>query len=118
MRLLQREGFIFSGTIDLFDGGPIMSSHRDTIRTIMESDMVEISVSPSGAQGAMTLMTSGKVADFRAVLSPAQLSVNGLLVMPAAMQALGAKDFDTQVRYWQAKPKPNKIQPTLVKAHI
>ncbi len=119
MRLLQREGFIFSGTIDLFDGGPIMSAHRETIRTIMDSDTAEVSASPSGAQGAMTLIAKGNVADFRAVLSPAQLGVNGLLVMPAVMQALGSDDdVNGQVRYWQAKPIASKTQPTLVKAHL
>jgi len=42
MRLLQNEGFIFSGLVDLFDGGPIMTAHRDTIRTIMDSKSAKI----------------------------------------------------------------------------
>ena len=42
MRLLQSEGFIFTGTVDLFDGGPIMLAvHRDTIRTIMNSRVLK-----------------------------------------------------------------------------
>jgi len=73
MRLLQREGFIFSGMIDLFDAGPIMSAHRDTIRTIMNTKIAPISASPSGAQGMPTLIASGKVADFRAILTPAAM---------------------------------------------
>jgi len=117
MRLLQSEGFIFSGTVDLFDGGPIMTAHRDTVRTIMNSQSAGISASPSGAQGKMTLIAKGKVADFRAVLSPAKLSVNGLLVLPETLRTLGPEQGQA-VRYWQAKPKPAVSKPTLVKAHL
>ena len=116
MRLLQSEGFIFSGTIDLFDGGPIMTAHRDTIRTVMNSHTADISASPSGVGGEMTLIASGKVADFRAVLSPAKLSPNGLLGLPEAMRGLNPEP-NRAVRYWQAPSKSTRPQPTLVKAH-
>lgn len=117
MRLLQREGFIFSGTIDLFDAGPIMSVHRDTIRTIMNAKTDTIVASPSGAQGEPTLIASGKVADFRAVLTPATMSDNGLLVLPEAIHTLGAK-MGGEVRYWQAEQRKTAAQETLVKAHV
>jgi len=117
MRLLQREGFIFSGTIDLFDAGPIMSVHRDTIRTIMNAKTDSIMASPSGAQGEPTLIASGKVADFRAVLTPATMSDNGLLVLPEAIHILGAK-MGGEVRYWQAEQRKTAAQETLVKAHV
>lgn len=117
MRLLQCEGFIFSGTIDLFDAGPIMSAHRDTIRTIMNAKTATISASPSGAQGEPALIASGKVADFRAILTPATISDNGVLVLPDALHALGAK-MGGDVRYWQAAPLKTVTQETLVKAHV
>ena len=117
MRLLQREGFIFSGTIDLFDAGPIMSVHRDTIRTIMNAKTDKVVASPSGAQGLPTLIASGKVADFRAVLTPATASDNGLLVLPEAIHTLGA-EMGGDVRYWQAKPRKTAAQETLVKAQV
>lgn len=117
MRLLQREGFIFSGTIDLFDAGPIMSAHRDTIRTIMNAKIAKVSASPSGAQGLPTLISKGKVADFRAVLTPAIVSANGLLVLPDALHALGA-DMGGDVRYWQTTSRKTATQETLVKAHV
>lgn len=117
MRLLQREGFIFSGTIDLFDGGPIMSVHRDTIRTIMNAKTATISASPSGAVGRPTLIAKGKVPDFRAVLTPATVSDSGVLVLPDALQALGAEKGG-KIRYWQAEVKKSATQETLVKAHV
>ena len=117
MRLLQREGFIFSGTIDLFDAGPIMSVHRDTIRTIMNAKTAAILASPSGASGPPTLIASGKVADFRAILTPAIESDNGLLVLPDALHSLETR-MGGEVRYWKAKPRNTAAHETLVKAHI
>ena len=117
MRLLQREGFMFSGTIDLFDAGPIMSAYRDTIRTIMNSKTATISASPSGAQGCPALIAKGKVSDFKAVLTPAMVSDNGVLVLPAALHALGV-EMGCDVRYWQAEAKRAATQETLVKAHV
>jgi arginine N-succinyltransferase len=117
MRLLQREGFIFSGTIDLFDGGPIMSVHRDTIRTIMNARVSTISASPSGAQGVPTLIAAGKVADFRAVLTPATLGNNGLLALPDALSVLEVP-MDAEVRYWQKPEARGAAQQTLVKAQV
>jgi len=104
MRLLQSEGFIFSGTIDLFDAGPIMSINRDTIRTIMNSRIAAISASPASVSGETTLMSVGGVQDFRAVVTRAKASENGLLVHSDALQGLEICAEET-VRFWQAKPK-------------
>ena len=119
MRLLQSEGFIFSGTIDLFDGGPIMAVHRDTIRTIMDIHKAAALPLPfAGLSGrSMTLVSQGKVADFRAVLTPAQLSPNGLLIAPDVFNRLHTKP-EAALRYWQAREERQPIHDTLVKAHI
>ena len=117
MRLLQREGFIFSGTIDLFDAGPIMSVHRDTIRTIMNAKTANILASPSGALGTPTLIASGKVSDFRAILTLASVGDNGVLVLPNALHGLGA-EMDGDIRYWQAEPRKAATPETLVKAQV
>jgi len=103
MRLLQSEGFIFS--------------HRDTIRTIMKAQSAKISASPSGAQGEATLIASGKVGDFRAVLTPAQIGQNGVLVLPDALHALQAPP-GSDVRFWKKENQPSFTQTNLVKAHI
>jgi len=117
MRLLQREGFIFSGTIDLFDAGPIMSAHRDTIRTIMNAKTAAISASPSGSQGEATLIASGKVKNFKAILTPAAVSNDQLLVLPNALHHLGVT-MGSDVTYWQAKNRESETEETLVKAHV
>jgi len=104
MRLLQSEGFIFSGTIDLFDAGPIMSVSRDTIRTIMNSRSSVVSASPASTSGVPTLISLGGVQDFRAVVSKAKSTENGLLVHTDALQSLNVGDGQ-DVRFWQGKLK-------------
>ena len=103
-RLLQSEGFIFSGTIDLFDAGPIMSVSRDTIRTVMNSRSAMISASPASITGQTTLISAGGVHDFRAVVSSAKAAENGLLVHTDALRGLEIS-AGQEVRFWQAKPK-------------
>ncbi|QDU35040.1 Arginine N-succinyltransferase [Poriferisphaera corsica] len=39
-RLLEQEGFIFSGLIDIFEAGPIYTCQRNKIRTLRESSTV------------------------------------------------------------------------------
>ena len=115
MRLLQSEGFIFSGTIDLFDGGPIMSVYRDTIRTGMESRLG--TVSAGCEDGDVMLVSAGQVNDFRAVVTAGRLSETGAQISAAALKALDCKTGDT-VRYWQKDPKTVRAKASsLVKAH-
>lgn len=98
MRLLQSEGFIFSGTIDLFDAGPIMSAYRDTIRTGLNSKLGPVSISGHKENSYPALVTAGDVKDFRAVVT--QLPDGDTPILsPAAAEALQVNEGDT-VRYW------------------
>jgi len=95
MRLLQSEGFIFSGTIDLFDGGPIMCAYQDTIRTVMNSHEVPLAV---GEGSQRLLVSAGNVENFRAVISLGEVRENTLYLPQRALSVLQTKPGDT-VRY-------------------
>lgn len=108
MRLLQSEGFIFSGTIDLFDAGPIMSVHRDTIRTMLQTQTCPVLA--ADMDGAQTgLISVGTVADFRAVVSPAFLDGGHVKLPSRALNALGVKAGEP-LRVWQDKRRIKKEQ--------
>ncbi|WP_371397805.1 arginine N-succinyltransferase [Fretibacter rubidus] len=119
MRLLQSEGFIFSGTVDLFDGGPIMAAHRDTIRTIMASKTEQIVGATDAINARTALITAGSVSDFRAVVAPAAALETGLFIAPYALPVLDAEVGDT-VTYWQGEPPRRKAQntPSPVQAQV
>lgn len=109
MRLLQNEGFIFSGTIDLFDAGPIMSVHRDTIRTTMQTKSLPCLSATDLIDAQDSLISVGTVSDFRAVVTPAAELDHGVLVPQRALAALDAS-AGTQLRFWQDKRRLRKGQ--------
>ncbi|MGB0906491.1 MAG: arginine N-succinyltransferase [Maricaulaceae bacterium] len=96
-RLLQNEGFIFSGTIDLFDGGPIMAAHSRTIRTILNAKTGSALPDDSALEGHTTLMCQGDVAGFKAVVTCGRETAAGLSVPSLAAGFMAAGD----IRYWQ-----------------
>ena len=104
MRLLQSEGFIFTGTVDLFDGGPIMSVHRDTIRTIMNSKLLKANRQDGIKGGTYGLVTSGTLKNFRAIISKTKLIGDKLNISFEAFDFLSLKNNNT-VRYWQTNEK-------------
>lgn len=101
MRLLQSEGFIFSGTIDLFDAGPIMSVYRDTIRTILQSQTLAFSTSDTRERKIQSLIAVGDVKNFRAIISPAEISDTSVLASRLAQDVLSVSTGET-VRVWQS----------------
>ena len=108
MRLLQSEGFIFTGTVDLFDGGPIMSVHRDTIRTIMNSKVLKAKRQEKIKGGVYSIVTSGDFNNFRAVISKTKLNDDKVNISFEAFDSLNLQKNNT-VRYWQTNEK-NKIE--------
>lgn len=44
-RLLEQEGFSYNGEVDIFEAGPVMSCHRDQIRTVSQTKRCEFHIS-------------------------------------------------------------------------
>lgn len=99
MRLLQKEGFIFSGTIDLFDAGPIVHAYRDTIRTIRNRKSKEISRIAYIKNGVPALLSVGKVADFHACVTDVKIE-NGHIQIPSEAARLLSLDVGDNVYIW------------------
>ena len=120
MRLLQSEGFIFSGTIDLFDAGPIMSVYRDTIRTVMNAKKGAVVAQDAILTSQRLLISVGDVADFRAVVTTGIPSGDQLLLSANAIKALGCDAGDI-VTYWETPPRrqsKQKAGPSKRQAHV
>jgi len=113
LRLLQSEGFVFSGVIDLFDGGPIMVSHRDTIRTIMDSvpvsQLTGVDDDIVDLRAARSLISVGKVKDFRAIVTQAVISEDGVSLPESDLSILDVEK-DTPIRVWT---DPTQVNPTV-----
>ncbi len=116
MRMLQYEGFIFSGTIDLFDAGPIVYAYRDTIRTVLNRRTGAAVPVSSVSGGHPHLISAGTVTDFRAVLCDASAGENGLLISDSDYKRLALKPGES-VAFWSHNPGIVQTRRGPVKAH-
>lgn len=72
MRLLEKEGFRFNNTIDIFDAGPCLDTHLNDIRTVRESRLVTIDTLLDDVSLPHHLVSSCDAATFHAFYLPLQ----------------------------------------------
>lgn len=64
-RMLESEGFVYDGYVDIFDGGPTLAARTADIRTIRKCKPVEGSESSLLSALERPLLATGRTADFR-----------------------------------------------------
>lgn len=116
LRMLQYEGFIFSGTIDLFDAGPIVYAYRDTLRTIMNKQTGAAVPVSSVSGGQPHLICAGDLSHFRAILCEASPGANGLLIPDEDYKRLELVPGEA-ITYWSHNPALARTRKSPVKAH-
>ena len=87
MRMLEDEGFTYEGYIDIFDGGPTMTVATDRIRTVRDACQAVIE-NAAIENGHRAILSSGRLADFRATLGEVSFT-GGFGIDAVAAQALG-----------------------------
>jgi arginine N-succinyltransferase len=91
LKLLKWEGFRFDNVVDIFDGGPLVTAPRDSIRTFRESRRSPLRVA-DGVPAARGLVANSEVAQF-ACASSALEHADGLVRVPAdTLAALGMRE--------------------------
>ncbi|TPG43219.1 arginine N-succinyltransferase [Sphingomonas koreensis] len=94
MRMLENEGFRFENYVDIFDGGPTMTTQTDNVRTIREARDAEIlAIDHDG--GAPSLVASGQLRDFRCAYGKVRQCDTKVVIDPASAQALGVTEGAT-----------------------
>lgn len=103
-KLLQWEGFEFARTVDIFDGGPLVTAQRRHIRTIQESELVVARASASLDNLTCTgIISNEQLGGFRSCLFEGQrLETGELLVEQSVLDRLKIKSGET-VRIWKRK---------------
>lgn len=87
-RILEAEGMRFSGMVDIFDGGPILTAPVNSIRTVRESARHRVIDVVDDRPGSATIVSTVRDG-FRAVLGTAHRSEEGLAIGRAVAHALG-----------------------------
>jgi arginine N-succinyltransferase len=98
-RLLEKEGFRFSGAVDIFDGGPEMEVARRAIWTCRKSQEGTVGGTVEGeGKDPMQLVANPSLETFRVVLTNAVEGSSGLWLAKDAADALEIEAGD-KVRY-------------------
>ncbi len=96
IKLLESEGFAFSGMVDIFEGGPILSCATDEIRTVKESrtsEVYRIAVKPIDSDPF--LISNTYAHGFRATAAPLVIVPGkGIEIMRETAAALDLKKGD------------------------
>ncbi len=99
LRLLEAEGFQYHRYVDVFDGGPLVSSLIDRVATLKDSNRVEL-IDGEVSEGAVSgLVSNDRFGDFRCIQTEFELSDAGLRLTDAARRALDVRKGET-LRYW------------------
>lgn len=95
LRLLEREGFVSRGYVDIFDGGPTVESELRSIKTIQNSQRFQVQIAKV-VNTHNTMICNTKVADFRAVQMPIDIIEEQQLakIDQATADALQIKEGD------------------------
>ena len=94
MRMLEHEGFRHEGYIDIFDGGPTMAAPTDTIKSIRDAHEGAVTAI-GGPPGGKALVTTGRLADFRAGYGRIAAKGDDLSINEAAAEVLRLREGDT-----------------------
>ncbi len=92
MRMLENEGFAHENYVDIFDGGPTMTARTDQVHSIRNAR--DAKVAAMGEGGTMSLVASGRLADFRCAYGKVADGADGVTLDPATAEVLrvGAGD--------------------------
>ena len=95
LRMLEMEGFRHDRVVDIFDGGPLVSCARDTIRTVREAKRRTLRDGPTG--DAPGLIAWGEGAAFECVTAPCSLHEDAAIVSREVLMLAGAHAGDALV---------------------
>jgi len=80
LHMLKKEGFQFTGYVDLFDGGPSVQAPAAEIHTVRDSRVGNMVVSDAVHEtDALFMISNGDLKDYRLTLAPARLAADGRL---------------------------------------
>ncbi|WP_207061343.1 arginine N-succinyltransferase [Motiliproteus sp. SC1-56] len=95
-RLLESEGFRYTGYIDIFDGGPLLETRVQDIRLVRDSRYCKAQVVDHAPGGELFMLANTRMEDFRCCLSPLAMDGSHILnLTPAVAEALNIDTGDT-----------------------
>jgi arginine N-succinyltransferase len=110
LRMLECEGFAWTGMVDMFDAGPIITCPLKDIRVVKESRKAPVTeIVPCDVAGEAQLVTNART-DFRAGAVAIEQTPGGVRLSAESAAALGVKVGDA-VRCAPLRPSVQKAMP-------
>lgn len=96
--LLEQEGFRYDRVVDIFDGGPLMTTSRDALRTVREARLLSVKIAPT-ENGRWALIATPSFASFRCIPAVALITDGEVQITQASARGLGVRAGD-EVLAW------------------
>jgi len=93
LRLLEREGFVHRGYVDIFDGGPTVECAIEQIKSVKNSQRLTVKVAPQ-AQPITHIACNTQLQSFRAIEALLEVDGDFALITQAQADALGVTNGD------------------------
>jgi arginine N-succinyltransferase len=104
LRMLECEGFAWTGMVDMFDAGPIITCALKDVRVVRESRKAVVAELPEREPASEALLITNARQDFRACVGAAELTPGGGVRLSAeCARALAVKVGDA-VRFAPLRP--------------
>lgn len=92
MRMLENEGFAYENYIDIFDGGPTMTTRTDQVRSIRDAQGAKIVSIGEGSRSA--IVSSGRLGGFACSYARVDERPDGVTIDVEGARALGVGEGD------------------------
>ena len=90
MKMLENEGFVWDSYVDIFDGGPTVTTRTDSVRTIGAATTFRLSDGePSG--GAQMLVAHGRLENFTACYANVEMNGGEAVIDGKSRELLGVE---------------------------
>jgi len=93
LKLLQREGFVHRGYVDIFDGGPTVECELSQIKSVKNSQRLTVKIAQSDNSSAH-IVCNTQLESFRAMEASIEVVGEYALISQAQADALGVKGND------------------------
>lgn len=107
IKLLEREGFRYQRTVDIFDAGPVLQCERSNIESIRNTKSLKIAELRSGVkidgEHPVCMVSNGNLKDYRLVLGACEFTGEGDLIMSAKDAKALKVDVGSEVKLLQIR---------------
>jgi len=93
MRMLQDEGFLYEGYVDIFDGGPTMVARTESVASIRDARELTV-VDAQLERGERALLAAGQLGGFRCCYGIRELRDGGVAIDSLAAEMLRVVEGD------------------------